>query len=118
MAYSFNCIFLIFFMVLNVSLPFIISFLILGKREVWYKYFVFISILYYLTGALSITIIDYIENIGDEFSTIFFCQCYDEKYDLGLMVANYQFGLLFYFLIPLTIGIIFWLIRYPVKSRK
>jgi hypothetical protein len=118
MVNIFNCIFLIFCMILNVSLPFLISFLIFGKRGAWYKYFVSISILYYLTGVLSITIIDYIENAGNEFESIFFCECYDKKYDLGTSIAIYQFSLLYYFLIPLMGGIIFWFIKHLLERRK
>lgn len=118
MINNFNCIFLIFFIILDILLPFFISFLILGKRGIWYKYFVSISILYYLTGLLSITIINYIESAGDEFTPIFFCECYDEKYDLGKSIGIYQFSLFYYFLIPLIIGVIFWLIKYTFEKRK
>ncbi len=111
MVNNFNCVFLIIFMTINVSLPFFISFLILGKKGAWYKYFIFVSVLYYLTGILFISIIDYIENIGNEFTSIFICDYCDKKYDLGTAVAVYQFSLLYYFLIPLIIGIIFWIIK-------
>lgn len=114
----FNCILLIFFALLNILLPFIISFLILGKKGVWYKYFVFISALFYLMGIISISIIEFIENSGNEFTSIFFCDYFDKKYSLGLFIANYQFSMMYFYLIPLSIGMIFWLINIFRKSIK
>lgn len=113
-----NCILLIFFTLLNFLLPFIISFLIIGKKGVWYKYFVFISVLFYLMCIISISIIDFIENSENEFTSIFFCDICDEKYDLGLLVIMYQYSFMYFYLIPLTIGIIFWLINIIRKYIK
>jgi len=117
MVNNFNCIFLIFFMILNISLPALFAFLILGKRGAWYKYFMLVSIAFYLTGIISITIIDYIERMGSEFTSIFSCNYYDEEYNLGQSIALYQYSLFYYFLIPLIIGIIFWLIKYSNEKK-
>lgn len=111
MSNSSNCFFLILCVFLNVIIPFFLSFLLLRKKGKWYKYFVVIPILFYIVGVISVLIIEYFEVHSNLFSSLFFCELCDKKYDLGTVIVIYQFGLQYIYLIPLISGSVIWLFK-------